>query len=60
MQTLTAESIMLIGSVLLIAGVLIGKSSYRIGLPLLLIFLLVGMGFGTDSGHNSDAFGTYK
>ena len=48
MQTLTAESIMLIGSVLLIAGVLIGKSSYRIGLPLLLIFLLVGMGFGTD------------
>lgn len=39
---------MLVGSVLLIAGVLIGKTSYRIGLPLLLIFLLVGMGFGTD------------
>ena len=33
---------------LLIAGVLIGKSSYRFGLPLLLIFLLVGMGFGSD------------
>lgn len=48
MQILTSESIMLIGSVLLIAGVLIGKSSYRVGLPLLLIFLLVGMGFGTD------------
>lgn len=27
---------------------LIGKSSYRFGLPLLLIFLLVGMAFGTD------------
>ena len=48
MEILTSESIMLIVSVLLIAGVLIGKSSYRIGLPLLLIFLLVGMGFGTD------------
>ncbi len=48
MEILTLESIMLIGSVLLIAGVLIGKSSYRVGLPLLLIFLLVGMGFGTD------------
>ncbi len=30
------------------AGVLIGKTSYRIGLPVLLVFLLVGMGFGTD------------
>lgn len=48
MEILTFEGIMLIGSVLLIAGVLIGKSSYRVGLPLLLIFLLVGMGFGTD------------
>ena len=48
MEILTLESIMLIGSVLLIAGVLIGKSSYRVGLPLLLIFLLVGMGFGVD------------
>ena len=33
---------------LLVAGVMIGKSSYRFGLPLLLVFLLVGMGFGTD------------
>ncbi|MDE7025832.1 MAG: cation:proton antiporter, partial [Paramuribaculum sp.] len=39
---------MLVGSVLLIAGVLIGKTSYRTGLPLLLVFLLVGMGFGCD------------
>ncbi|MDE5632561.1 MAG: potassium/proton antiporter, partial [Muribaculaceae bacterium] len=30
------------------AGVLIGKTSYRTGLPLLLVFLLVGMAFGTD------------
>lgn len=39
---------MLISSVILIAGVLIGKSSYRTGLPLLLIFLFVGMAFGVD------------
>ena len=45
---ITSENILLIGSILLIAGVLIGKSSYRFGLPLLLIFLLVGMGFGVD------------
>lgn len=48
MELITSENILLIGSTLLIAGVLIGKSSYRFGLPLLLIFLFVGMIFGTD------------
>lgn len=48
MSLISGENIMLIGSVLLIAGVLIGKSSYRTGLPLLLVFLIVGMLFGTD------------
>lgn len=48
MELITSENILLVGSTLLIAGVLIGKSSYRFGLPLLLIFLLVGMAFGTD------------
>lgn len=43
MNYITSENILLIGSTLLVAGVLIGKSSYRIGLPLLLIFLIVGM-----------------
>ena len=45
---LSGENILLISSVLLLAGVLIGKFSYRTGLPLLLVFLLVGMLFGTD------------
>ena len=45
---MTTENMLLTGSVLLIAGVMFGKSSYRIGLPLLLVFLLVGMLFGTD------------
>lgn len=48
MNFITSENILLIGSILLIAGVLIGKTSYRFGLPLLLVFLLVGMTFGTD------------
>ena len=45
---ISSENILLIGTLLLIAGVLFGKSGYRTGLPLLLIFLLVGMGFGSD------------
>lgn len=48
MTIISSENILLLGSLFLIAGVLIGKTSYRTGLPLLLIFLLVGMGFGND------------
>lgn len=47
-SVITTENILLTGSIILIAGVLIGKTSYKSGLPLLLIFLLVGMAFGTD------------
>lgn len=45
---ISGENILLVSSVLLIAGVLVGKSSYRTGLPLLLVFLIVGMIFGVD------------
>lgn len=45
---ITGENILLLSSFLLIAGVMIGKSSYKTGLPLLLVFLLVGMFFGID------------
>ena len=45
---ITSENILFVGSVLLISGVMMGKVSYRFGLPLLLVFLLVGMGFGID------------
>ena len=48
MDLISGENILLFGSILLIAGVLVGKSSYRTGLPLLLVFLIVGMLFGTD------------
>lgn len=45
---ISGENILLVSSLLLIVGVLIGRSSYRTGLPLLLVFLIVGMLFGTD------------
>lgn len=48
MDIITSENILLIGSIILVAGVVIGKLSYKFGLPLLLIFLFVGMGFGVD------------
>lgn len=47
-QFITSENILLVGSIVLGAGIMIGKTSYRLGLPILLIFLLVGMAFGTD------------
>ncbi len=48
MALLTSENILLVGSLIIMAGIMLGKSAYRSGLPLLLIFLLVGMAFGTD------------
>ena len=44
----TAENILLIGSILIFCSILISKTGYRFGIPTLLLFLLVGMGFGTD------------
>lgn len=44
----TAENILLIGAVLIFCSILISKTGYRFGIPTLLLFLLVGMGFGTD------------
>lgn len=44
----TAENILLIGSILLFASILVGKTGYRYGVPALLLFLVVGMIFGSD------------
>ena len=44
----TAENILLIGSVLIFTSILISKTGYRFGIPTLLLFLLVGMMFGSD------------
>lgn len=45
---ITAENILLVGSVLIFTSILISKTSYRFGIPTLLLFLLVGMAFGSD------------
>lgn len=44
----TTGNILLIGAVLLMAGILIQKPGYRFGIPALLLFLVVGMIFGCD------------
>ncbi len=48
MQLVSPESTLLVVSMIIIAGIMLGKSSHRLGLPVLLIFLWVGMLFGTD------------
>ena len=44
----TAENILLIGSILLFVSIVVGKTGYRFGVPALLLFLLIGMLFGSD------------
>lgn len=45
---ITAENILLVGSILIFCSILISKSGYRFGIPALLLFLVVGMLFGSD------------
>lgn len=44
----TAENSLLIGSILLFVSIVVGKTGYRFGVPALLLFLVVGMLFGSD------------
>ena len=47
-MTFTSENILLIGSVLVFVSILFTRSSFRFGIPVLLLFLGVGMLFGSD------------
>ncbi len=47
-MTITSENILFIGSILLFVSILAGKAGYRFGVPMLLLFLGVGMLFGSD------------
>ncbi len=47
-MVITSENILLIGSILLFVSILAGKAGYRFGVPMLLLFLAVGMLFGSD------------
>ncbi len=44
----STENILLIGSILLFVSLVVGKTGYRFGVPALLLFLVVGMLFGSD------------
>ena len=47
-MTISAELLLLTGSVLFFISMLLGKAGHRFGVPVLLLFLLVGMVFGSD------------
>lgn len=47
-MTLSSENILLVGSLLLFLSVLAGKTSYKFGVPTLLLFLAVGMLAGSE------------
>ena len=44
----SAGNFLLIGSILLFISILAGKTGYRFGVPALLLFLIVGMAFGSE------------
>lgn len=44
----SAENIILVSSILLFTSVVVSKTGYRFGVPALLLFLVVGMVFGSD------------
>ena len=44
----TFENALLVGSILLFVSIIAGKTGYRFGVPTLLLFLVVGMIFGSD------------
>ncbi|MBW7867340.1 MAG: potassium/proton antiporter [Brumimicrobium sp.] len=45
---LTSENILLIGSILLFASIVLGKRAYQYGVPVLILFLSIGMLAGQD------------
>ncbi len=47
-MNITSENILLIGSVLLFVSIIAGKAGNRFGVPALVLFLVVGMLFGSD------------
>ena len=42
------EGFLLIGSILLVVSIFVSKLSFKFGVPTLLLFLMVGMVFGSD------------
>src|SRR5690554_1086596 len=51
-MNLTIENILLVGSILLFISIVVGKTSYKFGVPTLILFLAIGMLAGTDGIAN--------
>lgn len=47
-MNLTIENILLVGSLMLLLSIVVGKTSYKFGVPTLLLFLGIGMLAGSD------------
>lgn len=47
-MTFTAENILLVGSILLFISIISSKTSFRFGIPALILFLVIGMLAGSD------------
>ncbi|MBP3331314.1 MAG: potassium/proton antiporter [Tidjanibacter sp.] len=47
-MVINAENILLVMSILLFVSIIAGRVSHKFGTPILLLFLVVGMAFGTD------------
>src|SRR5690606_1976315 len=47
-MNLTIENILLVGSLLLFVSIIVGKTSYKFGVPTLLLFLAIGILAGSD------------
>ena len=47
-MNLTIENIILVGSLLLLISIIAGKTSYKLGIPTLLLFLSIGMLAGSE------------
>ena len=47
-MNLTIENILLVGSILLLVSIIAGKTSYKFGVPTLLLFLVIGMLAGSE------------
>ncbi|MEZ4948489.1 MAG: potassium/proton antiporter [Saprospiraceae bacterium] len=47
-MSLTIENILLVGSLLLFISIIVGKTSYKFGVPTLIFFLIVGMVAGSE------------
>lgn len=47
-MSLTIENILLVGSLLLFVSIIVGKTSYKFGVPTLILFLAIGMLAGSE------------